>query len=293
MVKMKYLAIRLVIFFSIVPTFALAQERPARYFVAYDHYMEEKDALEIVTAPVLGRASGINTFLGDWTEFEYGATKWWTTEAYFDWQHTRHEGSLFTGFKFENRFRPWLEEHRINPVLYVEYEHLNGADKTLKEIVGFDSKEDLAVPNDVARHEHEREIETKLILSSEIGQWNLAENFIGVKDVHGHPWEFGYALGLSRPLATPGGRRCTFCAEKFAAGVELYGGLGEWGKFTLRGTSQYVAPLFLWTLPSETTIRISPGWGLTDQSVTTLFRIGVSQEIDDVGRRIGKLFRKH
>ena len=48
---------------------------------------------------------------------------------YLDWQHTKHEGSLFTGFRFENRFRPFLEEHRINPVFYVEYEHVNGADK--------------------------------------------------------------------------------------------------------------------------------------------------------------------
>jgi len=35
----------------------------------------------------------------------------------------------------------------INPVLYVQYEPLNGADKTLTEIVGFDSKENLRVPN--------------------------------------------------------------------------------------------------------------------------------------------------
>jgi len=268
------------------------QDRVDRYFVTYDHYMEEPDTLEISWAPVLGRAGGINTFLGNLNEFEYGATKWWTSEFYLDWQHTRHEGSVFTGWRFENRFRPFLETRRVNPVLYVEYEHLNGADKTLKEIVGFDSKEDLAVPNSEARHEHEREIETKLILSSDIGQWNLAENFLGVKNVHGGQWEFGYAVGVSRPLKAPVGNRCTFCAEKFAAGLELYGGLGTWSKFTLRGTSQYVAPLLVWSLPSETTIRVSPGWGLTDQSVTTLFRFGVAQEIDGIGRKIGKIFRR-
>jgi len=271
----------------------LAQDRAERYFITYDHYMEEVDALEIGTSPVLGRAHDLNTFVGDWTEFEYGARKWWTTEFYIDWQHTRHEGSLFTGFRFENRFRLFLETHRINPVLYVEYEHLNGADKTLKEIVGFDSKADLAEPNSQTREEHEREIETKLILSSDIGEWNLSENFTGVKNVHEGRWEFGYAVGLSRPLAAATGNRCTFCAERLAAGVELYGGAGEWGKFTLRGTSQYIAPLLVWSLPSETTIRISPGWGLTDQSVGSLFRIGISQEIDDVGHHISKIFRRH
>ena len=288
-----YLSLVLVVLVLVLtPTFVLAQDHQRPYFVTYDHYMEEKDALEVAAATVIGRAGGINTFFGNFTEFEYGARKWWTSAAYIDWQHTRHEGSLFTGFRWENRFRPWLEEHRINPVLYVEYEHLNGADKIIKEIVGFDSKDDFKEPNDETRHEHEREFETKLILSSQIGQWNLAENFLGEKNVHGGRWEFGYAVGLSRPLATPTGRRCTFCAEKFTAGVEMYGGLGEWGKFTVRGTSQYIAPVLLWNLPSETTIRFSPGWGVTDQSLPTLFRIGVTQEFDNVGRRIGKLFSK-
>jgi hypothetical protein len=271
----------------------VAQERGERYFVTYDHYMEEPDALDIGVVPTLGRADDVNTFVGYWTEFEYGARKWWTSEFYIDWQHTQHEGHFFTGFRFENRFRPFLETRRINPILYVEYEHLNEADKTLKEIVGFDSKKDLEEPSSETRHEHEREIETKLILSSDIGLWNVSENLIGAKNLHGGLWEFGYSLGVSRLLAAPTGNRCTLCAERFAAGVELYGGLGEWGKFTVRGTSQYIAPLLAWTLPSETTIRVSPGWGLTDQSVRSLIRIGVSQEIDGFGRSIGKLFGKH
>jgi len=255
--------------------------------------MEEPDDLEIGMSPVLGWANDLNTFLGTLNEFEYGVRRWWTTEFYLDWQHTQHEGSVFTGFRFENRFRPFLEPHRINPVLYVEYEHINGADKTLKEIVGFDGKEDLKVPNSVGRREHENEIETKLILSSDIGDWNISENFIGEKNLNRGRWEFGYAVGVSRPLAASTGKRCAFCRERFGAGLELYGGLGTWGDFTLRGTSQYIAPLLVWTLPSATTIRVSPGWGLTDQSVKTLLRFGVSQEIDDIGRQIGKLFRKN
>jgi hypothetical protein len=279
---------------GLLPTGVQAQEPiHTPYFVTYSSYLEEVDALELATSVAVGKESGMNTFISDFTEFEYGARRWWTTEFYLDWQHTRHEGSLFTGFRFENRFRPFLEPHKINPVFYVEYEHLNGADKTLKEIVGFDGKEDLMVPNDEAREEHEREIETKLILSSQIGQWNLSENFIGAKNLHEGKWEFGYAVGLSRPLGTATGRRCTFCAERFVAGIEVYGGLGEWGDITFRDTSQYIAPTFLWALPSETNIYFSPGWGLTGNSVGTLLRFGVSQEFDDIGRHIGKLFGKH
>src|SRR5262249_34951650 len=190
-----------------------------------DHYLEEPDELEIRSDSVIGKDQSINTFLGSFTEFEYGARHWWTTEVYLDWQHTWDEGSVFTGLRFENRFRPLLEQHRINPVLYVEYEHLNGADKTLKEIVGFDGTADVAEHNSVTRHEHERELETKLILSSDIGLWNVAENFIGVKNLTGGPWEFGYAFGVSRQLAASTGKHCTFCSERFVAGVEVYGGL--------------------------------------------------------------------
>lgn len=295
MVKVKHVLVGIFSALGLLPSSLLGQEKmpPVPYFITYDHYMEEVDALEIATSFVSGRSRGLNTFLGNWIEFEYGARKWWTTAFYVNWQHTQHEGSLFTGFRFENRFRLFLEPHKINPVLYVEYEHLNGADKTLKEIVGFDSKEDLTVPNSESREEREREIETKLILSSEIGEWNFSENFIAVKNLHGEKWEFGYAAGVSRPLAAAKGNRCTFCAERFAAGLEVYGGLGIWGDVTVRGTSQYIAPVVVWALPSETVIRFSPGWGVTDKSVGTLFRIGVSQEFDDIGRRIGKLFGKH
>ena len=273
---------------------ALCQERtPSPYFVAYDHYMEELSALEIRSDAVLGQSSRMNTFLGDATQFEYGATKWWTPEFYLDWQHTQHEGSVFTGFRVENRFRAFVEPHKINPVLYLEYAHLNGADKVIKEVVGFDGRRDLEVPNSKTRHQHEREIEARLILSSQIGEWNLTENLIGEKNLNGGPWEFGYAVGLSRPLAPAIGTRCAFCPEKFAAGVEVYGGLGTARDLTLSGsTSHYVAPLFLWAMPGETTIYVSPGWGLTNQSIRMLFRIGISADIDDIGSRVRKLFQR-
>jgi len=269
---------------------ALAQERP--YFVTYDHHMEEPGSLEVATNPVIGRTSGINSFVGNWTEFEYGVKGWWTSEFYVDGQHTRHEGSLFTGVRFENRFRLLLGEHRINPVLYLEYEHVNGADKTLKEVVGFDGKESQAGPNREARLERERELETKLILSSQVKGWNISENLIGVKNVHGGVWEFGYAFGVSRPLALAASSNvCTLCRENFIAGVEMYGGLGEWGEVTLKGTSQYVAPVLAWNLPSGTSLRLSPGFGLTEQSHGVLLRFGVSHEISGFGRHLGKLFR--
>jgi len=72
-------------------------------------------------------------------------------------------------------FRPLKHEHWINPILYAEFEDVNGADKILKEVVGHDVETDKAGVNAEARAEREREFELKLILSSNLKGWNLSE----------------------------------------------------------------------------------------------------------------------
>jgi len=74
-----------------------------------------------------------NPFVATALEFEYGVKAWWTTELYLDGQATAGESTVFTGFRLENRIRPLLREHWINPVLYFEFEDINGADKALLE----------------------------------------------------------------------------------------------------------------------------------------------------------------
>jgi len=261
-----------------------AQESP--YFVAYDHYLEEPGALELAFNPTYVTQREGNDFLAGLFEIEYGATAWWTTELYLDAQYTSHEGGLLTGFRWENRFRPTRNEHAVNPILYVEYEDVNGADKVLKEVVGHDVESDHAEPNSEAREERERELELKLILSSTLGGWNVSENLIAVKNLAGEPWEFGYALGASRPLSlTARPERCAFCPENFVAGVEMYGGLGDTDDFGLDDTSHYVAPLIAWNLPNALTLKLSPGFGLNDDSHRFLLRAGVSFEFSHLGRR--------
>src|SRR5882757_5774359 len=138
------------------PAAVLAQENP--YFVAYDHYLEEPGNLEIEYFSTVGTQRGGNNFHSFWTEFEYGATAWWTTEIYLDGQTTFNDSTIFTGFRWENRVRLLQREHFINPVLYIEYEQISGADKILKEIEGHDVEESNADPNFVARREHNHEI---------------------------------------------------------------------------------------------------------------------------------------
>ena len=266
-----------------------AQENP--YFVAYDHNLEEPGSLEIETFSNFGTQRQGNQFFAYWMEFEYGATAWWTTEVYLDAQSTFHDSTVFTGYRWENRFRPLKHEHWINPVFYVEYEHISDADKTFKEIEGHDVEADNAPPNAELRQVHNQEMELKLILSSNYKGWNFTQNTLAVKNLSNSPWEFGYAIGAARPLALKGAsHRCNFCAQHFVAGVEMYGGLGSRYSFGLNHTSHYLGPALAWNLPSGWTFRAEPAFGLNDQSHRLLMRFGVSYEISGFGRMVGNLF---
>lgn len=260
---------------------AVAQEA---YFVTYSHQMEEPGNLEIATKSVTGSPAGGNSFVASAMELEYGVKGWWTSELYLDGQSTSKESTIFTGFRWENRFRPLLREHWINPVLYVEFEDTS-ADKALLEVVGHDGVADFAERN--SRAEKEREMELKLILSSNFHGWNISENIISEKNLANEPWEFGYAVGVSRPLSLKASAHaCGFCRENLTAGVEMYGGLGDRYSFGLKDTSHYVAPVLSWDVPHGPSIKLSPGFGLNDYSHGFLMRFGVSFEIEQIASRL-------
>jgi len=288
-----WLPILLALLLGAVAFPARAQESP--YIVTYDHYLEEPGNLEVEYFSTFGTQRRGNDFHAYWTEFEYGATAWWTTEVYLDGQTTFGDSTIFTGFRWENRFRLLQHEHVINPVLYIEYEQTSGADKILKEVEGHDVESDYAVPNSLARQEHVHELESKLLLSRSFKGWNIAENTIATKNLTGgNPWEFGYAVGASRPLALKASaERCSFCPENFIAGVEMYGGLGTRYSFGLPNTSHYLAPVVAWNLPSDWTLRLSPGFGLNDNSHRFLLRWGISREFSGFGAAMGRLFGGH
>jgi hypothetical protein len=268
-------------------TRSAGQERP--YFVTYSHEMEEPGNLELEMFNVAGKPPDASAFVGSTIEFEYGIKAWWTSEFYLDGQATVNESAIFTGYRWENRFRPLMREYWINPVIYIEFEDISGADKSLREVVGHDGLPDFSVPNAIARQDKQREIETKLILGSNFRGWNISENIIAEKNLAGDPWEFGYALAISRPLklaASP--HNCIFCGEKFQAGIEMYGGLGDRYSFGTRLTSHYFGPTANWAAPKGITLSFSPQFGLNDYSVPVLYRFGISYEIEQV---LGRVFR--
>ncbi len=271
--------------------FARAGEGP--FFITYTHQMEEPGNLEIAAKNVTGRLGTGNRFLGGATELEYGVKGWGTSEFYLDGQSTGSQGALFTGYRWENRFRMLPREHWINPVLYVEFENINGADKALLEVVGHDGEVDFTTPNAEARFEKKRELEAKLILGSYYKGWTIAENFIAEKNVRHAPFEFGYAIGASRPLALAARPEpCTFCPENLQVGVEMYGGLGTHADFGLAETSHYIAPTVAWTFANGTTVKVSPNFGITPTSTPLLLRFGISYEIAQFGRLARHAFNR-
>ena len=266
-----------------------AQEVP--YFVTYSHHMEEPGSLEVenktaTSRPQGGNQGGRDRFFGNSTEFEYGTTAWWTTEIYVDVTGTKNESTVLGGFRLENRIRPLMQEHWINPVLYFEFEDINEADKSVLEVVGHDGAADFADDVHVTRGEKQREVELKLILSSDVKGWNISENTIFEKNLSNEPWEFGYALGASRPLRLRASAvRCVFCAENVTAGAELYGGLGDRYTPGLHNTSHYAGPVAAWQIPNGPRISFAAGFGLNDSSLPHTFRMGAAYEFGQVLRR--------
>src|SRR6266404_6966702 len=206
--------------FSVFASVTLqGQESP--YFVTYDHHLEEPGNLEIETSSTVGvPREGQHWFFAPYLELEYGVTGRWTSELYLEGQSTAGDSTIFTGWRIENRFKPLKREHWINPILYLEYENINEATKILKEVVGNSGIS--GERNAELARAHAHELETKLILSSNIQDWNISENFIAEKNLsRAEGFEFGYALGVSRPLSKlASGAECRFCRENFNVGAE-------------------------------------------------------------------------
>jgi hypothetical protein len=257
--------------------------------VTYSDALEEPGNLEIAMKGVQASPKNGNQFGSATLELEYGAKGWWTTELYLSGQTTQNDSTVFTGFRWENRVRPLLRQHFINPVLYMEFEDVNHADRSLLEVTGHDSISDLLLTNAQGRKTVERSIELKLILSSDVKGWNISENFIAEKNLSNEPWEFGYALGASRPLASKASSHsCFFCRQNFSAGAELYGGLGDRYSFGWKQTSQYLGPTVSFDIPKGPTVTFSPSFGLNANSVGVLYRVKVSYEIQQIFSRLRK-----
>ena len=284
-----FLAVTVLLLCAVASSFA--QGTP--YFVTYDHHMEEPGNLEISTQTNIGfQKHDLPTYWAPLGELEYGLTGWWSTSLYLEGASANHDATVFTGYRLENRWKPLQGEHKINPILYFEYEDIRGASRIQKEVVGFDGAQDESIREGHA--EKEKEIEGKLIFSSNVKGWNIAENFIFEKNLtFDEATEFGYSVGAFRSLASmASGKKCSFCRENFTAGVEMYGGLGDWNDFTAKGTANYVAPVLAWNIGNVHQFKVSPGFGVTEASQRVLLRFGYTYEIHGFGHMVSQMFGK-
>jgi len=283
-----YFLALLVVIGTVLP--CAAQESP--YFVTYDHHLEEPGNLEIETFSTMGiPRSGQHLYAAPYMELGYGVTGRWTSELYLEGQGTAGDSTVFTGWRWENRFRPLKREHFLNPILYLEYENINEASRIQKEIVGGGPA--ITSPNSELQPVKAHELETKLILSSTVHDWNIAGNFTVEKNLsESEGFEFGYAFGFARPLASlASGRECRFCRENFIAGMEFYGGLGttEAG-FSAHNTVHYVAPVVSWQVSDNSSFHFSPAIALTHEGSPVLIRFGYGYEIRGFGSKLAQFF---
>lgn len=266
-----------------------AQESP--YFVTDHHHLPDPGALGLANYNVVGDAKMANGFIGSVLEFEYRPAKWWSTEVQLEGQTTFNESTVFTGYTWVNKFKLVRKNRWINAALCVGWEDTNAANKSVVEIEGHASEDDFNLPNDVARRIQEHEIEIKLILSRDHRGWNFASNVIGVKNLAGEPWQFGYSLGVSRPLSTVEAKNhCSFCRKSVAAGLEFYGGLGDAHSFGLQNTSHYLGPVMSWQLRDHLAVKAGPHFGLTRQSQHALVHFAVVYDVPEFGNRLRDFF---
>src|SRR5262249_61520141 len=115
-----------------------------------------------------------------------------------------------------------------------------------------------------------------------------------VQNRENEPCELASAWGVSAPLALKASaQRCSFCRENFVAGMEMFGGLGDRYRFGLQETSHYLAPVLAWNHPKVFTFRVSPGFGLNDNSHRFLLRWGISREFSGFGGAVRRLLGGH
>jgi hypothetical protein len=266
-----------------------AQEEP--YFVVDNHHLQEAGTLEIANYSVAGDPAIGSRYLGSEFELEYRFQPRWASELDLQYQTTFGDSTIFTGYTWANRIRLLPRNHWVNPVLFLAWEDANGADKSIAEIEGRGTEADFTDRNALAAKTREHEIETKLILSRDQNGWDFSGNVLAAKELRDEPWQFGYALGVSRPLSIADSEdKCDFCRRNINPGLELYGGLGDANAFGFHDTAQYIAPEVSWEFRNGFALKISPSFGMTHTGQHGMLHFALIWGFPHFGRRVRSLF---
>ncbi|MBI3318175.1 MAG: hypothetical protein HYZ90_03385 [Candidatus Omnitrophica bacterium] len=169
-------------------------------------------------------------------ELEYGVTDHLQLATYEVFKWDRKDDFERDELKVEGKVR-LLEsgELPVDIALYGEYKNPNGH---------HDQRSDA--------------MELKLILSKDLGPWNVTGNLITERKINQHdPWAFEYTLGISRPVH-----------PQVRLGLEIKEGLGTTEDLGVRrkGHKFQLMPMVAWSPTPHSRVLFGPAFGLTRAS---------------------------
>lgn len=261
------------------------------------------------------REEGQGTYFSHMLELEYGITSRLSTELMVEWfEDVETREVRFTGFRWENRFRIFEQEVPLNPMLYIEYEDLDPRTRYKMEVSGW-----VRPPyvENGAEPDRERILETRLVLSQDVGAVNLAFNWINETELTSGYTAFGYSLGamwmigsgphgalpagsygcpMHPEVEQPGAGACPKCGMPLKAkrgtddddddeggrvglGFELFGTVGDIKAFALdfKRQEHYLGPIFMYHLTDKWMLHAQLALGLTAAS-DHMARLNVAYE---------------
>ena len=217
---------------------ALAEAHPRDYLVSQPYFTVEKGELEVALWNDFNFANlddndTYNT--KHQVEFEYGVTDLLQLAYYevYTWDHTKDWER--DEFKVETKLR--LAEAGawpVNVALYTEYKNPDGH-----------------------REARSDEFENKVILSKDIGSWNLIGNFVFERKINtGSNWEYEYTAGVSYAVT-----------ERTHLGLEVKQGLGDSDDFGFSNDKKlFLVPGIYTSLTDHARLLVGPAIGLTHVS---------------------------
>ena len=252
------------------------------YSVTYNHHMMpgEFEIMVMSDYTVPSDSKRLNDGQGDYfshmIELEYAPSDRLAFEFMIEsFEDTETGESEFTGFRYEARYRLFKDEVPLNPTVYAEYEDLHVETRYKMEVSGW-----IEPPYEEKEGEEpsrEKILETRLILSQDVGPYNVAFNWINESDLSSGETAFGYSLGFLAPVSKEarakehghmehGGGQPLIRPASLA--FELYGALGDTLAFGLTPARQehYFQPSITFDLGQSSMLSLGFGIGLTDAS---------------------------
>ena len=233
-------------------------------------------------ADVKREEDGQGSYFSQMLEVEYAPTDRMAFEFMIEaFQDTETGESKFTGFRWEARYRLFRDDVFLNPMVYAEYEDLDIATRYKMETSGW--RKPPYEEEEGEEASRERILETRLVLSQDIGAHNVAFNWINETDLSSGTTAFGYSMGylhrLSRDAAAEhpdkGAGAMAHCRPAGGSFIrpaslafELFGALGDTRKFGLAPSRQehYFQPSINFDVGKSQMLSLGFAIGLTEAS---------------------------